>query len=283
VVVFPDQVLDPVTQQDQPGIHPRTGTISLGDLTAPQILDGRADVFAAPFNDAANPGASVLSQFVSGMFHYSVSGVTDFAYYADPLAGRTYRYESPQPQPYLRGADNRWYLPGGAASCAPDISWETKESGTVVATDCAPSPPAPSFFLPYRDTFYPAGLTLDKRRTLLDPSPPAAAGSRLAAYFLPACSDFLVEYTYDDPREVIATSPTDATPVETVPVRWWSVPNGEQWVWSRLSVDPPARTDGRERTERYRWPRAIRINMRLYDPAARLERPVEHSLIWTWE
>lgn len=140
-------------------------------------------------------------------------------------------------------------------------------------------------------------------RSLLDPDPPVGQERRLAHYYLPGCSEFRVEFTYDDPRE-IALDPNedyrvprlidwDGDSAESLdvpapaPVRWQSVPTGERWVWSNLSTDPNPYAIGgsgdlRDLTQPYRWPRAIRVTIRVHDPAGRLPEPITHTIVHAW-
>ena len=107
-------------------------------------------------------------------------------------------------------------------------------------------------------------------RTKLDPSPPPEQIDRLAYYFLPACCYFLVEFTYDDPRQQAGASP----------IGWQAVPPGQQICWSKLPVDPPQQ--GQAQQPQDRWPRALRITIRAYDQAGGLDQPVEYTLIHCW-
>ena len=140
-------------------------------------------------------------------------------------------------------------------------------------------------------------------RVVLDPTPPIGQGERLAHYYLPACSEFKVEFTYDDPREIEIDrepgSPTIGEPilfdwngdgtVETPapsPINWQSVPANEKWVWSKLSPQPNDYDDGagdlRDLTHPYRWPKAIRITIKVYDPGGRLEEPITQTIVHAW-
>ena len=115
-----------------------------------------------------------------------------------------------------------------------------------------------------------------------------------------------VEFTYDDPREIeIAWNDTSSTyePIlfewndfdvdgdpDSVPaprpINWQSVPADEQWVWSQLSGEPDNYEEGagdlRDLTHPYRWPRAIRITIRVYDPSGRFEEPITQTIVHAW-
>ncbi|NLE60171.1 MAG: type II secretion system protein [Planctomycetes bacterium] len=155
--------------------------------------------------------------------------------------------------------------------------------------------------------YYPAGAAgpIDSYRTRIDPMPPPGMPKRTAAYFLPSCSEFKVEFTYDDPREVVVgtdgqpvladtngdgiVSPPGSGPPDAPaasPVNWQTVPPGHMYVWTGLSTDTNNYTapgDLRDRTFPFRWPRALRITMRAYAPGGALDYPITHSLIHVWQ
>lgn len=161
--------------------------------------------------------------------------------------------------------------------------------------------PTPGDF--WLKTFYENGLS----RPLLDPNPPAGRTRerRLAAYFLPGCADFQVEYTYDDPQELaigtngsVTLSPSHdllndygATLVPNVAPRaihWLSVDPGQKIVWARLPAKPSDYStadaqDLRDRTHPFRWPTAVRITIRVYDPSHRLTEPVTQTIVHAWQ
>ena len=138
----------------------------------------------------------------------------------------------------------------------------------------------------------------DYRRTIIDPSPLMGSRARTASYFLPNCSDFRVEFTYDDPRDVHDSykwdesgtvgdplSPGEPNPF-TRPIRWLTIAPNTQWVWSKISAYPadPTQTNRwpADPTQTNRWPTAIRITMKAWDAGGRLEEPVTYTLIHTW-
>ena len=146
--------------------------------------------------------------------------------------------------------------------------------------------------------------------------PPAGMSGRMGTYFLPACSEFKVEFTYDDPRELatlnyqplLTDTNSDLAPDTPAPtaIEWHTVPAGEIYVWAGLPLEPNVytaaaapRLDLRDRTLgsnrqtrlantvknevlRYRWPRALRITLRAYAPGGTLEYPLEHSIVHVW-
>ncbi|MBN1488565.1 MAG: hypothetical protein JXA69_01505 [Phycisphaerae bacterium] len=125
--------------------------------------------------------------------------------------------------------------------------------------------------------FYDPAAAPAERRTRLDPAPPPEQAHRTAHFFLPRCSWFHVEYTYDDPREVLYGG--IATPGEiTAPIRWHSVEPGEQ-IWWRgpLEPEPLAGPTGMDR-----WPRALRITFELYTGSEGNAEPIQYTLIHTW-
>lgn len=155
------------------------------------------------------------------------------------------------------------------------------------------------FYAPYRAT----GAS-DSYRTRIDPMPPAGMPERTSACFLPSCSEFKVEFTYDDPRE-IAVNPGpgagtgqpfgadingDGAPdvPAAFPINWQTVPPGQIFVWTGLptqpNVYPPVGgvDDLRNLTFPYRWPRALRITIRAYAPGGALEYPVEQTIVHVW-
>jgi hypothetical protein len=95
-----------------------------------------------------------------------------------------------------------------------------------------------------------------------------------------------------------------ATPVTRVPapqpIHWQSLPrtvalggnatDTQVCVWNRLGVDSTDYAtasrdalgrvmDLRDLTQPYRWPRAIRITLRVWDPAGRLPEPITHTIV----
>jgi len=134
-----------------------------------------------------------------------------------------------------------------------------------------------------QSVFYDYTASADTpRRSVIDPKPPLGVPYALRWYFLPACSEFKVEYTYDNPRELaLPDNQIDprSTPIRWYhprPIRWYSVPDGGQIIWSGLSVNPEDATDPR------RWPRGIRITLRVWDSAGRLNEPVTRTIVHTW-
>lgn len=270
-----------------------TGRIGNTDQFADVYLS-QADLFPTP----------------SGHFRYNASNQLMHYYLVD--SSGTYRYESSPPPPaspgyYLLAKDDTagylywWFYTGGTDP------WTRSEGGSAIL----PSPPnAPPWDIAefqgtnrwdWTQWFY----TGANSRSLLDPEPPTGLGQRLAHYYLPGCSEFRVEFTYDDPREIDIALDADegyyrprlidwdggaSEPYRVpapAPVRWQSVPTGERWVWSNLSTDPNPYAIGgsgdlRDLTQPYRWPRAIRITIRVHDPAGRLPEPITHTIVHAW-
>lgn len=187
-----------------------------------------------------------------------------------------------------KNSPNRWELvfPSGPASPQP-----------------SPNVPPVRPTTPWPDYWYNGSAT----RTQIDPMPPAGMSSRMASYFLPSCAEFKVEFTYDDPNELAVhqdvrvaalnyqpllldnvSNPNNPanTPAPT-PIRWQSVPPGEQWVWYGVPVEgslysaPPG--DLRDKTFPFRWPKALRITIRAYAPGGALDYPVEQTLVHVWK
>lgn len=194
-----------------------------------------------------------------------------------------------------------------------------------------PDPPKPSAVVPpgyvtrkpedpqhfWPDWFYApdrikSPLT-DSFRTRLDPTPPPGMPQRTAAYFLPSCSEFKVEFTYDDPSEIpVDSDSAKGQPIladtngdghvgepygagalfdapAASPINWQTVPPGQIYVWTGLPTDsnvyPPVggADDLRNRTFPYRWPRALRITIRAYAPGGALDYPITHTLMHVWK
>jgi hypothetical protein len=322
------------------GIYPQSGGPN-GELTGNDILEGRADVFAYPLgNINATCTKSLLEP---GLFQYGdADGARLFWVPRDLQDNLGTQIATGKPY-YRKNALNGtpWllrYNEGGEFWWAPDgtpLGWQRYQGG---ASNKFPLPASPLPGHPgnLRNTGsdtdacgltsvsegdYP-GLTFynpkapqndngSEKRTLLPMYSVAGQSKRMAGYFLPACSEFKVEFTYDDPREVLLTganrhvqmatdlddngtpdvdwsgdgtltdiNPSTGLPADAVvgphPIRWQTVPKGQQWVWSRLSVNPNTPTDP------FHWPRALRITLRGYGPRGTAEGAVEQVVIKTW-
>jgi prepilin-type N-terminal cleavage/methylation domain-containing protein len=276
---------------------------------------GLADLLNEPF-------ANLKSFAYPGLFHYDgTSGVfgLDFAYMEPPATDYAFRVDTTGR--YLL-KDGFWWSPNPnpPAPPPPPPYWLRSQAGApVLSPFSGPVPQAlfdfamtfngpanatdPNWHRYWPNWFYTGGNS----RTQIDPSPPLGMSDRMAAYFLPACSEFKVEFTYDDPRE-IAISTSDGEPVLTdvnldgtavvpapAPIRWQSVPPGQMMVWCGLPTkpNPPASTpdedykestgDLRDMTFPYRWPKALRITIRAYAPGGALNYPIEQSIIHVWD
>ena len=159
-------------------------------------------------------------------------------------------------------------------------------------------------------------------RTWLDPSPPAGLERRLASYFLPKCSGFKVEFTFDNPRELAlvrdlddtvqdlygktAASPYAANGLQPTdpaltawadfngdgnpdpapapqPIRWQPVPPGQTWVWSGRLGGTNTYDDLRDQTQPFRWPRAIRITIRAHEASGDgLGESIVRTILHAW-
>ncbi len=293
VLRFPARTLA-ANQRNLAGVFQPAGANYI--LVDPAILEGQCDVYVDPYNDP-NDAGSILPLMGQGYFHYgpdATSPADDYAVIRGSAQGRSWWYRL-EIGDWFVFADDFWFgSPGAnATNCGAWQQWTRKVAGvTPDPPTCAPDPLAapPNGVdldaIDRRWAFYVPTQT--NRRTVLDPTPPAGAGDRMGAYFLPNCSDFLVEYTYDDPAELfLAPDSSGNWRVEPqAPVRWQSVRNGEQMVWSRLSVSPKNYrdpNDPRNRTDPIRWPRALRITLRAYGPGTTLEDPVEQVIVHTFQ
>lgn len=277
-------------------------------LTSPYYLSGLADTFS---NSSLDPVAWLTNPAgMGGYFEYSRNVNKELQYAYFPVAGGAYRYDP------ASGAAYRWLYYDGAGSefwyaynpsASPLPRWERTTGSGVFAGTVAPTSPASS--VPsdldtlFRDSsqynyslarllFYNNDNAIN-RRTVIDPSPPAGYPGLLANQFLPNCTDFRVEYTYDDPRGVTLTRDdplnTVSLPVWPIldpqaaqafvrPITWRQVDSGQQIIWSRLSVLP-----SNDRTDPHRWPRAIRITLKSVDVGGRLADPVTYSIVHCWQ
>lgn len=266
-------------------------------LTRDEFLFGQADVVWGAWGDANAGFYSLLPS--GGLFQYfNSTAIAPYSWwfytgwtggqYGIRLAG------SSVDSGYLYDGSYWWQWNGGWQRFEYDPTGvrAANEPVTPPPTDPRPSP----FYVQQVLNNLPANLFYDAsttyRRTVVDPEPPVGVPNAMAGYFLPGCSDFKVEYTYDDPREMPlvadgngnlghpdqvsydGVNTADGLP-DPMPVRWHTVGNGEQIVWSRLS-SPTDPTDPR------RWPRAIRVTVRAWDPAGRLEEPVIRTIVHTW-
>ena len=265
-------------------------------LTNPSLLGASntpADLFQTNF-------AAVRGAVPGGLYKYDDdddNGGSElelyYAYVPQSGSGFAFRYERAGNPHYLY-ENGYWYEWTGPPLLPETSPWSRQDPpGTLRYSSVEPDRPtwdwfnsgsanADRWYLP--NWFYNPALT--DRRTVLDPKPPVGAADRMSAHFLPNCSEFKVEFTYDDPRELLI--PGGDVPVSDwdednsyestspLPIRWQSVPDGKVWVWKGMSVNPLIRTDPN------RWPKALKITIRVYDAGDRLEKPIEQTIIHTW-
>jgi hypothetical protein len=297
-------------------------------LTSPQFLGT-----AATMADAARdyPLSDILSLTTPGYYRYwrdtasqQINLIESFFTNSDG-AFRYDRYRSPFIFHLSNSPSNPyWYWWRIDYTDSTYSTW-LRDDPTSPAPLIDPPSKWPPFYLSYdrNDTVTPGDLlaqahyrfwpqwfcsspdptvkSADLYRTRLDPMPPPGMPERTSAYFLPACSAFKVEFTYDDPREIAVNSSNAVRPVgtdvngdnvpdvpETSPVKWDTVPPGQIFVWTGLDVDPKVYADigsvkdPRNLTFPYRWPRALRITIRAYAPGGALDYPIEQTLIHVW-
>lgn len=185
-------------------------------------------------------------------------------YLTDAATGGAYLIDSSGAQ-FLFDSDGYWYKWTGTQWRRSDESGTHNPQGT---------PPGRAYPPPWQEWLF---VNIDPntliRRTVIDPEPPLEVNKPVAAHFLPSCSEFKVEYTYDDPRQLDYDASTGDVNLTPRPIRWLSVGNGEQIIWSNLSVVPADRSDPR------RWPRAVRITIRAWDSGGRLTEPVTRTIV----
>lgn len=300
------------------GMYPTLTSLSIPlPLNGLDLLDGNADVFqyqysnpAQLFDPSGTANPSILGQVGQGLHvtpaldaasstnpaHY---GNHIFRYSPDGVNTYWYRWETDKSNTvtwYLFTQDH-WWVHNGAQWQRTEIIAGTPQTIALVPAVAAPDPSTGKPFVP--DLFWltypnriqhpdPSASNPLNRRTLLDPAAPAGAAKHMGAYFMPNCSDFMVEYTYDDPAEVqLVNDGSGNWRAETqAPIRWQRVPNGQQMVWSRLSVSPKNYSDPndpRNRTDPIRWPRALRITIRAWGPGTTLEEPIEQVIVHTFQ
>ncbi|MCL2330188.1 MAG: type II secretion system GspH family protein [Phycisphaerae bacterium] len=221
----------------------------------------------------------------AGCFSY-LNNVLEKAYrLTQPAANNGYLYEVSNPWLYYDGT--HWFRWDNGSGM-----WlRTEVASTISASPQPLDPTSLNSYLPLMNglagTLFYDGAVIS-HRTVIDPSPPVGAANALGSQFLSNCCDFRVEYTYDDPREVgdpglpfpnyygkDALDPTNASPdLFVTPIRWQQVAPGQQIIWSQLSANPG------DRTNPYRWPRALRITLKAVDTGGRLDDdPVTYTLI----
>lgn len=187
----------------------------------------------------------------------------------------------------LSSADARWWTSGSGNWARQE--W-TPPSGPMVPGAVANRPPLRTnpilgpFEAILRNTLHdpnagPSGLP---ERSVVDPKPALDIVNPMRWNFLPGCSEFKVEYTYDDPRELAMDRTNGQIDLAPRPIRWHSVPDEGEIIWSNVSVSPRNTAGNPAPTDPRRWPRAIRITLRVWDTAGRLADPVTRTIVHTW-
>jgi len=328
VIGFPTDTLSP---SDGTGTWPLTGPAWTGAVNTGEEC---ADVYEAPYSQMIGP-----LPILRGFFRYSTSnGTLQIVHYDMP---HTLSIPNTPNEPcafdrqagfYFLWKDGYWYRQGynvGSYARPDKEQWERMENGIprnpqndADGIPCPPqvleNPPL-SVFRHWRWADWFRDVSDPGRgRSWLDPAPPIGQEERLAHYFLPGCTDFKVEFTWDDPREIAVDSATgepilfdwdEDNTAETPspqPINWVSVPPGEIWVWSQIGTQtgyydaqggdlrdltsppgpPPDPSSPEFQTwPRFiqRWPRAIRITLRAVDPSGRLAEPVTWTVTHAWD
>lgn len=254
-------------------------------LTAPGFLEGQWVVYGDPWEDATDAATldqSVKPQIPKGFFRFCYNM---YEYYFLHFGSHAYRGDAGGG---LLLAEGYWWRP-----CP--TGWERDEDGVTHVIDSFPE--APVLGDPVFDWVVPVNLFYGgpDTRTVVDPRPSAQAAQPAARLGLPACSEFRIEYTYDDPQEILVRpraveSGEDAEAVPSIPrpIRWWSPEPNQTLVWSGLPVDsvnygmaPPHHV--KNRTDLFRWPRAVRITIKAWDRADRLSRPATRVIVYGWK
>ncbi len=276
VVAFPENV----DARPAPGRAPGTGP-----LTNPGFLEAVWDLTWDTFDDPLDPN-SVLGNTPVGVFWYDWTGGLHWLL-RDTINNCWFRQMPEQPSRWMMFQDGYWYEYSGGplpwSRIAPDAGGNPQTYSSAVVT--VPGAPQEQLLL-----LQPARLFYDRsaavRRTVLDPTPPPSAADRMAFAFLPNCSDFKVEFTYDDPQE--AWQPWGAGPAEDIPrpIFWEQVPDGQMWIWSQVAVGEnlpsawlPSGAADVVSQRRQGWPRAVRITLTVWDGNARSEEPLTQTLI----
>jgi prepilin-type N-terminal cleavage/methylation domain-containing protein len=235
-------------------------------LTSSQFLTGQADTLYYRYDDAI----SAWPTSASLVYQNGIVATVPW-----PVASDSYLFYGGVTLAYNGG---RWWMQSGATGWTRT---EDSGAGLVPVSNNTPTvlpPVQPGYSnalaLLEANTFYAFGANL--RRTVIDPKPPLSVSKPMASYFLPNCSEFKVEFTYDDPRELPFDAASGAVDLRPYPVRWQSVPSDGQILWRNQSVTPSDRTDPR------RWPRAIRITLKAWDSGGRLTDPVTRTIVHAW-
>lgn len=278
---------------DDPPVVPPKGALNPGSvhLTHPDFLTGQYEVLwlsqSVVGNLFPNPG---LVQFRPGSSNLAIPPPPEGDPY--PVPTRFNEYLLYANKLFGLGTDGRWWVPASTASGW--ARWEYEPVGGTtplieIGMPSVPNNPPTQFDTTLRlDTKLRRAMLYDyavgasvPNRSVIDPKPPLRVNHPMPWHFLGGCSEFKVEYTYDNPRELTMENGTiDLTPR---PVRWYSVPDGGAVIWSNIGTSPtdPATGDP-GLTDPCRWPRAIRITLKAWDPAGRLDEAVTRTIVHTF-
>lgn len=259
-----------------------------GPLTSDGFLEAVWDLTWNTYN-APTDATSVLGNTPAGVFWYDWRSGFPLQYclLRDDINNCWFRRIGPFGQPWMMFEGGYWYRPvGGPQPWGRTADGMPYLSNVMRTVDDLNNASGQLPLLPGQLFYNPMAQPEMPRRTVLDPTPPPAAADRLAFAFLPNCSDFKVEFTYDDPQE--AWQPQGAGAAEDIPrpIFWEAVPHGQMWIWSKVAVGEnlpsawlPPEAAKIVSQRRQGWPRAVRVTLTVWDENARSEEPVVQTLI----
>lgn len=283
VLHFPQLPGYPAQTLDQPYPHGVSAgnalTLLTDDAFTGADINQIADVHALPMPTLVTsywPSASFILDIDT-----SNSGISYLFY---KTVDYHYRFDGSFGYLFSAAADQHWWEGGWLTE-----SWSRTDTIGGLQTQTFPASQGVNRNLlpPLVQTWF---YSYPSNRTRIDPSPPAgatgqAAIDQMGPYLLPNCSSFKIEFTYDDPRQVLLQTIPPYAPEKQAPIRWQSVPNGHIRVWSGLSVEPNnyGGNDPRDVTDPHRWPRALRITIRAYGSGGSSQGAVEQVFMYCFK
>lgn len=239
-------------------------------LTNPLFMTGECEVLWYPV-------AFVKDLFPQpGVLQYRPGGFSSFPDYPAATCFGSYAVYSGNLFA-LSSLDARWWWASGSG-------WTRVEYGSTPTgrPNIRTNPLLAEFDLLRKNVLfdYSAASSGLPERSVVDPKPALDIVNPMRWNFLPGCSEFKVEYTYDDPRELDYVG--GAIGLDARPIRWHSVPDEGEIIWSNVSVSPRNTAGNPAPTDPRRWPRALRVTLRVWDTAGRLADPVTRTIVHTW-